>query len=111
LFVLIIDLTYVFISAWMIVGLIDAFLFVLIIDLTYVFISALMIVGLIGAFLFVLIQLVLIIDFAHGWAESWVEKYEDTESKCYYFGRFLSLNLTDAMHTLLKGAVVVIIIW
>jgi hypothetical protein len=53
--------------------------------------------------LFVLIQLVLIIDFAHGWAESWVEKYEDTESKCYYFGKFLSLKLTDAMHTLLKG--------
>lgn len=48
--------------------------------------KAWMIVGLIGAFLFVLIQLVLIIDFAHGWAESWVEKYEDTESKCYYFG-------------------------
>jgi hypothetical protein len=62
-----------------------------------------MIVGLIGAFLFVLIQLVLIIDFAHGWAESWLEKYEDTESKCYYFGRFLSLKLTDVMHTLLKG--------
>jgi uncharacterized membrane protein YeaQ/YmgE (transglycosylase-associated protein family) len=49
-----------------IVGLIGAFLFVLIIDLTDVFISAWMIVGLIGAFLFVLIQLVLIIDFAHG---------------------------------------------
>lgn len=48
--------------------------------------KAWMVIGLIGAFLFVLIQLVLIIDFAHGWAESWVEKYEETESKCYYFG-------------------------
>ncbi|CAC5388110.1 SERINC1_3 [Mytilus coruscus] len=48
--------------------------------------KAWMYIGLIGAFLFVLIQLVLIIDFAHGWAESWVEKYEETESKCYYFG-------------------------
>ncbi|XP_069106278.1 serine incorporator 3-like isoform X2 [Argopecten irradians] len=45
-----------------------------------------MVIGMIGAFLFILIQLILIIDFAHGWAESWVEKYEETESKCYYFG-------------------------
>lgn len=44
--------------------------------------------GMIGGFLFILIQLVLLVDFAHGWAESWVEKYEETESKCYYFGLF-----------------------
>ncbi|KAK3088575.1 hypothetical protein FSP39_020772 [Pinctada imbricata] len=47
---------------------------------------ALMWIGLIGAFLFIIIQLILLIDFAHGWAESWVEKHEETESKCYYFG-------------------------
>ncbi|KAK3870100.1 hypothetical protein Pcinc_024632 [Petrolisthes cinctipes] len=40
--------------------------------------------GMIGGFLFILIQLVLIIDFAHCWAESWVEKYEETESKGWY---------------------------
>ncbi|XP_021341166.1 probable serine incorporator isoform X2 [Mizuhopecten yessoensis] len=45
-----------------------------------------MVIGMIGAFLFILIQLILIIDFAHGWAESWVEKHEETDSKCYYFG-------------------------
>ena len=45
-----------------------------------------MVVGMIGGFLFILIQLVLIVDFAHGWAESWVEKYEETESKAYYVG-------------------------
>ena len=44
-------------------------------------------IGLFGAFLFIIIQLILLIDFAHGWAESWVEKYEETESKCYYFGK------------------------
>ena len=47
-------------------------------------------IGLIGAFLFVIIQLILLIDFAHGWSESWVEKYEETEAKCWYFGEKLS---------------------
>ncbi|BFZ21603.1 hypothetical protein BsWGS_24642 [Bradybaena similaris] len=47
-----------------------------------------MVFGMIGGFLFILIQLVLLVDFAHGWAESWVEKYEETESKCYYVGLF-----------------------
>jgi len=40
--------------------------------------------GLIGGFFFILIQLVLVIDFAHRWAESWVEKYEETNSKTWY---------------------------
>ncbi|KAL3892341.1 hypothetical protein ACJMK2_004554 [Sinanodonta woodiana] len=48
--------------------------------------NAWMVIGLIGGFLFIIIQLILLIDFAHGWSESWVEKYEETESKCYYFG-------------------------
>ena len=49
-------------------------------------------IGLFGAFLFIIIQLILLIDFAHGWAESWVEKYEETESKCYYFGKISLKN-------------------
>ena len=44
-----------------------------------------MIVGLIGAFKFILVQLVLLVDFAHSWNESWVEKMEETESKCWMF--------------------------
>lgn len=32
-------------------------------------------IGLIGGILFILVQLVLIVDFAHGWAETWVGKY------------------------------------
>jgi len=43
-------------------------------------------IGLIGGFLFILIQLILLIDFAHGWSEAWVERYEETEAKCWYYG-------------------------
>lgn len=42
--------------------------------------------GMIGGFIFILIQLILIIDFAHSWAEFWVDKYEETEARVYYFG-------------------------
>ncbi|XP_066138719.1 probable serine incorporator isoform X4 [Euwallacea fornicatus] len=41
--------------------------------------------GIIGGFLFILIQLILIIDFAHSWAEAWVGNYEETESKGWYY--------------------------
>ena len=45
--------------------------------------------GMIGGFLFILIQLVLIIDFAHSWAEAWVGNYEETESK----GMFVAMRM------------------
>uniref|UniRef100_A0A8C5CIL6 Serine incorporator 1 n=1 Tax=Gadus morhua TaxID=8049 RepID=A0A8C5CIL6_GADMO len=41
-------------------------------------------VGMAGAFCFILIQLVLLIDFAHSWNESWVEKMEEGNSRCWY---------------------------
>ena len=50
------------------------------------FASTWMIFGLIGGFVFILIQLILIVDFAHGWAESWIEAYEETDNKCYQVG-------------------------
>jgi len=37
--------------------------------------------GLLGGFLFILIQLVLIIDFAHSWAEAWYGNYQEDQSK------------------------------
>ncbi|XP_012252688.1 probable serine incorporator [Athalia rosae] len=40
--------------------------------------------GMIGGFLFILIQLILIVDFAHSWADAWVGNYNDTESKGWY---------------------------
>lgn len=41
--------------------------------------------GMIGGFLFIIVQLILIVDFAHSWAEAWVGNYEETESKGWYF--------------------------
>lgn len=41
--------------------------------------------GMIGGLLFILIQLILIVDFAHSWAEAWVGNFEETESKGWYF--------------------------
>lgn len=40
--------------------------------------------GIIGSFLFILIQLILIIDFAHSWNESWKAKMDDSESKGWF---------------------------
>lgn len=51
------------------------------------FSSAWLYIGLIGAFLFIIIQLILIVDFAHGWNEKWVDRYEETESKAYCCGK------------------------
>jgi hypothetical protein len=48
------------------------------------FSTALMWIGLLGGFMFILVQLVLIVDFAHSWAENWVGKYEDTEARAWY---------------------------
>lgn len=40
--------------------------------------------GMIGGFFFIIIQLILIVDFAHSWADAWVGNYEETESKSWY---------------------------
>ena len=50
----------------------------------YVLLVGWMYTGLIGGFLFIIIQLVLLIDFAHAWNETWVENAEEGNSKCWY---------------------------
>jgi len=42
--------------------------------------------SLVGAAIFLLIQLVLLIDFAHSWSESWVSKMEDSEDPRGWYG-------------------------
>ncbi|KAM6981408.1 serine incorporator 1 [Aplochiton taeniatus] len=42
------------------------------------------IMGTLGAFFFILIQLVLLVDFAHSWNESWVDKMEQGNSRGWY---------------------------
>ncbi|XP_011881621.1 PREDICTED: probable serine incorporator isoform X2 [Vollenhovia emeryi] len=46
--------------------------------------SSWMYFGMLGGFLFIIIQLILIVDFAHSWADAWVGNYEETESKGWY---------------------------
>lgn len=36
-------------------------------------------IALIGAGIFIVIQLMLLVDFSHSWAESWIEKYEEDQ--------------------------------
>lgn len=51
-----------------------------------IYLTVWMYFGIVGGFLFILIQLILMLDFAHSWAESWVEKMENDESKWWYVG-------------------------
>ncbi|XP_039765506.1 probable serine incorporator isoform X5 [Pararge aegeria] len=50
-----------------------------------------MVFGMIGGFCFIVIQLILIIDFAHSWAERWVSNYEETQSKGWYSALLLAM--------------------
>ena len=57
--------------------------FMVILTNSFLFI-AWMYLGLIGGFVFIIIQLILLIDFAHAWNETWVENMEEGNSKCWY---------------------------
>uniref|UniRef100_A0A3Q3ISL1 Serine incorporator 2 n=1 Tax=Monopterus albus TaxID=43700 RepID=A0A3Q3ISL1_MONAL len=40
--------------------------------------------GMVGSFIFILIQLILLVDFAHSWNQSWVENAENGNRKCWF---------------------------
>jgi len=46
--------------------------------------------GLLGGLTFILVQLVLIVDFAHSWAESWQSSYHDTDNQNWFYALLAS---------------------
>ncbi|XP_061425343.1 serine incorporator 1 [Lethenteron reissneri] len=64
--------------------------------------------GMSGAFCFILIQLVLLIDFAHSWNESWVERMEEGNSRCWYAAL---LSVTGINYMLSLTAIVLFFIF
>jgi len=65
-------------------------------------------VALVGAACFVLLQLVLLVDFAHTWSETWRANWEETENKAWFYALLgataglyvLSLALVITMYAL-----------
>lgn len=45
--------------------------------------------GAVGSFIFILMQLILLVDFAHTWNQSWVENAENGNTRCWYAGKML----------------------
>ncbi|KAM6899422.1 serine incorporator 2 [Xenentodon cancila] len=60
--------------------------------------------GAVGSFIFIIIQLILLVDFAHSWNQSWLEKAEDGNSKCW-FAALLSFTV---IHYILAFTAVVL---
>uniref|UniRef100_A0A2K6D5T4 Serine incorporator 3 n=1 Tax=Macaca nemestrina TaxID=9545 RepID=A0A2K6D5T4_MACNE len=61
------------------------------------FSSVWFVAGMIGAALFILIQLVLLVDFAHSWNESWVNRMEEGNPRLWYAAL---LSFTSAFYIL-----------
>lgn len=40
--------------------------------------------GVVGSFIFIIIQLILLVDFAHSWSQSWLQKAEEGNTKCWF---------------------------
>eukprot|EP00731_Ephydatia_muelleri_P016703 Em0009g1127a len=68
-----------------IIGLIVGFFFINTKD-SFAFATAAMVIGYIGAIIFILIQVVVLVDFAHSWAESWLNKKEENDNPAWLAG-------------------------
>ncbi|XP_077382037.1 serine incorporator 2 [Festucalex cinctus] len=64
--------------------------------------------GLVGSLLFIIIQLILLIDFAYSWNQSWVENAENNDNKCWYAGL---LSFTFLNYALAFTAVVLFYVY
>jgi len=59
--------------------------------------------GMIGGFVFIIIQLVLIIDFAHSWAESWQANHQNSSDQ-HWFYALLAVTATFYVATIVSIA-------
>ncbi|XP_072226265.1 serine incorporator 1-like [Leuresthes tenuis] len=59
--------------------------------------------GVVGSFIFIIIQLILLVDCAHSWNQSWLLKAEEGNSKCWFAAL---LSFTFVYYTLAFAAVV-----
>ncbi|KAL0962172.1 hypothetical protein UPYG_G00336650 [Umbra pygmaea] len=64
--------------------------------------------GVVGSFVFIIIQLILLVDFAHSWNQSWLENAEEGNSKCWFAAL---LSFTVIHYVLAFSAVVVFYIY
>ncbi|XP_007248380.3 serine incorporator 1 [Astyanax mexicanus] len=55
------------------------------------------VVGMAGAFVFILIQLVFLVDFAHSWNESWMDRMENGNSRTWYCALLSVMGLNYAL--------------
>lgn len=65
-------------------------------------VAAWFVVGSGGAFSFILIQLVLLVDFAHSWNESWVERMETGNPRGWYAGQWLKTRSSCSQEVMLS---------
>ncbi|XP_034150766.1 serine incorporator 2 [Esox lucius] len=60
--------------------------------------------GMVGSFIFIIIQLILLVDFAHSWNQSWLENAEEGNRKCW----FAALLTFTVLHYVLAFSAVVL---
>ncbi|KAM4539596.1 serine incorporator 2 [Odontesthes bonariensis] len=59
--------------------------------------------GVVGSFIFIIIQLILLVDFAHSWNQSWLLRAEDGNTRCWFAAL---LSCTFVFYALAFSAVV-----
>ncbi|KAM9839003.1 serine incorporator 2-like [Aulostomus maculatus] len=64
--------------------------------------------GAVGSFIFIVIQLILLVDFAHSWNQSWLEKAENGNTKCWFAAL---LSFTIIHYALAFSAVVLLYVF
>lgn len=65
-------------------------------------------ISFVGAFFFILVQLVLLIDMAYTWTESWVRKWQDRDDNRWYYAL---LSATGVMYALAITGFVLIFVY